>query len=541
MARRLSPVAALAVVTVAGLMVANGPVAYADVVSYNPFAVNQGFTIVAQGDAALGNGELEGSVAAFGTIQSLKQNYPIVHNVAGEPDYQVPLIDGTPVRLLAGQFVNDPGRGETGFAITNADQSGTTDPASNERTASAELVDVTGLSGSSRGSNFLRVTNATGGILDLEAVAYSPSAVDALKTAESSVAAYFGDVDGQIEDTNECLTSMYDDDTLANEVTVRDAGNQVFVSGFSTTEPNWLDYSAIAGKTIKMDDAGGYEPTAQAPLVIRAPAGTTEINALQFEGWDANSGADQSFARYIMLDLAQVTGTVEIDGLTMSAIWAPHASLYFNSGVTTNGQWFAQDITTGVQVGGEIHHHAFGGELRCGADTPTTTTDTSTSDTSTSDTSTSDTSTSDTSTSDTSTSDTSTSDTSTSETSTSDTSTSDTSTSDTSTWDTSSPVTSSSSTTTADTSTATGSTSASTGTTGGSSSSVATTSSDSHSVEATGTSSALVTTWATGGGGSGGGSLANTGFDVTRWLTGGMILVAAGFGLTVLRRQPKQH
>ena len=40
-----------------------------------------------------------------------------------------------------------------------------------------------------------------------------------------------------------------------------------------------------------------------------------------------------------MLDLSQVTGTV-----TLGAIWAPSANLAFDSGLTTNGQWFGQNI-----------------------------------------------------------------------------------------------------------------------------------------------------------------------------------------------------
>jgi len=38
---------------------------------------------------------------------------------------------------------------------------------------------------------------------------------------------------------------------------------------------------------------------------------------------------------------------------------------------------------------------------------------------------------------------------------------------------------------------------------------------------------------------SSGGGLANTGFDVGRWVAAGLLLVGAGTGLTVLRRRPK--
>src|SRR5699024_2306962 len=83
-----------------------------------------------------------------------------------------------------------------------------------------------------------------------------------------------------------------------------------------------------------------------------------------FEGWSAQ--ADQALAEFIMLDLSEVTGEVAVDGVELGAIWAPKADLVFGSDTTTNGQWFAQDVTT--SGGGEIHHYAFGGELVCDED-----------------------------------------------------------------------------------------------------------------------------------------------------------------------------
>ncbi len=63
--------------------------------TFNPFDVNNGFTIVTPGDVHFNNGEIEGSIAAMGTISSGNQNgYPVVHNAAGEADYTVPTIDG---------------------------------------------------------------------------------------------------------------------------------------------------------------------------------------------------------------------------------------------------------------------------------------------------------------------------------------------------------------------------------------------------------------------------------------------------------------
>lgn len=336
--------------------------------TFNPFDVNQGFTVVTKGDAHLNNSEFEGSIAVLGSISSGNQNgYTMIHQAAGTPDYVVPTVDGVPVRILADRFV-----GSGGFDLSNRDDSHTISPTSPEATAVAKLADITGLTGSARGggsgpasgTDFLRVTNTAGGILDFKTVPYQGSSLGMLKTEHSSAAAYFGDLDAKVARTNQCLASLYDPAlAVSNQVAVANDGGMVYVSGFATDRPNVLDYGQIAGKTIKMDRADGYRPTATAPLIIRVAPGTSSVGQLRFEGWSAQRGAQQDLARYILLDLSQVTGAVSVDGLELGAIWAPQANLNFSSGITTNGQWFAQNLTTAG--GGEIHHHSFLGELPC--------------------------------------------------------------------------------------------------------------------------------------------------------------------------------
>lgn len=93
--------------------------------TFNPFSANRGFTMVVRGDAQLGNSELEGSIAVLGSVSSAKQNgYALPHVVAGRGDYAVPLIDGTPVRILADRFV-----GGGGFDVSNAGAAPGTDNA----------------------------------------------------------------------------------------------------------------------------------------------------------------------------------------------------------------------------------------------------------------------------------------------------------------------------------------------------------------------------------------------------------------------------
>ncbi|MDI9913868.1 VaFE repeat-containing surface-anchored protein [Rhodococcus sp. IEGM 1379] len=222
-----------------------------------------------------------------------------------------------------------------------------------------------GGSGNAAGRDFLRVTNPSTGILDLKTVPLAGSDVSNYKTAQSSVAAYVPDFNTRVAQTNTCLASMCEPGLgLTNPVKVDDQGGMVYVADFAADRPNVVDYADIAGKTVKMDRAGGYKPSAGAPLVVRVAAGTTDLGQLRFEGWSAQADAQQSLARYILLDLSAVSGDVTINGLELGAIWAPNANLNFNSGITTNGQWFAKNVTTAG--GGEIHHHTFGGKLPCG-------------------------------------------------------------------------------------------------------------------------------------------------------------------------------
>lgn len=357
-----------ALLVAAAVLAAPAGGAAAEPVSINPFDALGGFTVLAQGDAVLNSSEIEGSIAVFGSVRSGNQNgFPMVHEVAGVGDYTLPTVDGRAVRILAGSFV-----GPGAFDVSN--RAARTDADLN---AGVKLVDVTGLVGSARGGgvgaaagkDFLRVTNPAGGVLDLKAYPYATSSVADLATAQPSVASYLPDLASAVARTDTCLDAMAGDATLANRVTVQTQGEMVFVSGFSTTMPNVVDYSELANRTIKLDRAGGYVPTAQAPLVVRVAPGTTTVGRLGFEGWSAGAGQQQAYARSILLDASQVTGTLTIDGFEMGGVWAPHADLVFSSNITTNGQWIAQNVTT--SGAGEIHHHTFAGRLLCGVEEST--------------------------------------------------------------------------------------------------------------------------------------------------------------------------
>ena len=77
--------------------------AYPD--TFNPLAMNGGFTVYAREDITLGNQETEGSIAAGGTATKPGDSqYTIIHVAAGTGDYSIPSVDGDPTRLLVGAF-----------------------------------------------------------------------------------------------------------------------------------------------------------------------------------------------------------------------------------------------------------------------------------------------------------------------------------------------------------------------------------------------------------------------------------------------------
>lgn len=347
----------VATLTISGLQLA-AP-ARAATEPFNPFEISRGFTIVAQGDAALGNGELEGAVAAFGSVSSSTGNFPVRHLASGMGDYRVPTIDGDPVRILAGRFT---GQGNIDLTNDNA-------PAgSAESRAIAKFADTRNLSAVPEvGGQFTRLLSSSStneGRLDLKALPYTTTAKQRVTTSRSSAAAYF-DVDAQLSRTSQCLQRMYAaTPSLLNVVPVRQDGDFARISALDSTRPNVLSYSDVAGKVIKREGtAASYVPSAQAPLIIKVPASTTTLRQINIEGWSADANAQQSYARYILLDLSEVTGTVTVDGMELGSIWAPNANLRLSSEINTNGQWFAKNVTTAG--GGEIHHHAFLGTLPC--------------------------------------------------------------------------------------------------------------------------------------------------------------------------------
>ena len=236
-------------VIVAGVFGA-APAATAAVTTMNPFEANGGFTVVSLGDATLGNGELEGSVAALGAISSTSGNFPIQHDVVSDGSYSVPVIERNPVRVLAGSLT-----GTGMIQIANRSTSGSAGSA--DASASVKLGDVTGISVQSRsggvgpaaGGEFARLTNAVGGVIDLLAVPHASDALDGVRTA-APVASY---IDAAKADAAAAaLAAAYGTESV-HVVPLAIEGGLVYPLSFSADRPNVIDYADVADKTIKLE------------------------------------------------------------------------------------------------------------------------------------------------------------------------------------------------------------------------------------------------------------------------------------------------
>ena len=363
---RLKVVAATAAIGLAslGIVAAGAGAAHGATTTINPFAANGGFTILVQGDALLGNAELEGSIAAYGTLAVTKNNYPVIHRAAGMGDYTVPTIDGEPVRILAQDL--DLTAGSIG--LTNREA-----PAdSPEARAIAKLVDTSVLDFGVR-ADFVRASipgAGDHGYIDLEAIPSTEvdTAEERVQTVQPAVADYFTGASAHIDAVASCLAYTYSPAAVDDVVYHRDF-DQNNGPDLTVGKTNVLDYTEIASKggTIKLGTAigNGFVPSTDSPIVIRVAPGTTSIGTVNFEGWDAGASGQQSYARYIMFDLSEVTGDVVFGGSALGAVYAPNANVTFDSGITHNGQWLTADFTAATGVGGELHHHTFLASIPC--------------------------------------------------------------------------------------------------------------------------------------------------------------------------------
>ncbi|UYO96592.1 DUF5979 domain-containing protein [Microbacterium sp. M28] len=337
--------------------------AYPD--TFNPLAMNGGFTVYAREDIRLGNQETEGSIAAGGTATKPGDSqYTIIHVAAGTGDYSIPSVDGDPTRLLVGAFSPDSG------GITAITSAGTSDPALQ---GDLKMVERDGPWEASARGDWLRLNLDASSpdrtpLIDATAQAYPGDAAPpgssagngSIYTADTSSAAVADYVEANAEatydDATACLAQLPDS---AHQVAVaEDDGDRVVLAPLSPDQVNLVDYADIAGASL-IQFSAGPTPGVQNPLVIQVPAGTTSVSGARID-------PQGMYSPYMLWDLSQVTGDVTIDaaGVRMDgSIYAPNATVTVNA-APLDGQVLAQNV---ILEGGEVHSFLFAGSIACNA------------------------------------------------------------------------------------------------------------------------------------------------------------------------------
>lgn len=341
--------------------------AYPD--SVNPFAIAGGFTVYAREDALLQNQETEGSIAAGGTatVQGSSGQYTVIHVAAGTGDYDLPTVDGDPTRFLVGEYSTE----STGIlAITSA---GTSDPA---LWGDLKMVQRDGGWQAFARADWLRLNQNPSSVdqTPLIDATHQQYPVDAAppagatgngsiytaNTSDTAVADYVeANRDASWEEASSCFDDIADPTTgVGYPVGVaEDAGDRIVLDELSPDQPNVVDYSAIAGASL-IQFSPGPTPGVSNPLIIRVPAGTTEVIGARADPQGVHSP-------YIVWDLSQVTGEVTVSaGQTRidGSIYAPDASVTVEA-APLDGQVIGQNVTI---KGGEVHSFLFSGEISCG-------------------------------------------------------------------------------------------------------------------------------------------------------------------------------
>ncbi|WP_460798881.1 DUF5979 domain-containing protein [Microbacterium sp. GXF0217] len=355
---------ALASVVVAPLAVpAPAQAAYPD--TFNPLAMNGGFTVYAREDITLGNQETEGSIAAGGVATKPGDSqYAIIHVAAGTGDYTIPSVDGDPTRLLVGSYSPSSG------GITAITSAGTSDPALQ---GDLKMVERDGPWKASARADWLRLNLSPANpdqtpIIDATAQMYPDDAAPpasaegdgSIYTADTSATAVADYVETNAEaaydDAAACLAGL---PASAYPVAVSEnTGDRAVLAPLSPDQVNVVDYADIAGASL-IQFSAGPTPGVQNPLVIRVPAGTTSVAGARIDPQGA-------YSPYTLWDLSAVTGDVSIDaaGARMDgSIYAPDANVTVNAS-PLDGQIIGNNVTL---EGGEVHSFLFAGQIACNA------------------------------------------------------------------------------------------------------------------------------------------------------------------------------
>lgn len=373
---RLAGAVAILVATAGAVATTSAPATAASL-SGNPLAGAAGFTVVSYGDAELSNHEIEGSVAVGGnvSVRTGQGPYNLIHKAAGNGDYVLPTLGGTPVRLVVGGF--DRASSTQSVRVASG---GYTDAAT--QLGRMTIGSTTGVGIAGRGAGVCvqapTTTDCSGPVIEQSAapqtVAWTvqPTAFDTLvPTAARDTMAQWsqGIAEGRL------------------------VGAEAVTLGSTAQPMNGVDVTLVAGKVNVLRVAAAdfpstdwklrfptVKPSATTPLVIDVVAADGASVLLPMEtigAYDAPGGSsDNNFARYMLWNIDQAPGsTVYLsgNGIVPGSLLAPSSTVITGlSGPSDTsadktlieGQIVAASLL--LRNSGEVHHYGYAASLEIG-------------------------------------------------------------------------------------------------------------------------------------------------------------------------------
>ena len=305
------------------------PAAAAYPESVNPFAIAGGFTVYAREDALLQNQETEGSIAVGGTatVQARSASqYTIIHVVRrhrrlrpADGRRRPDALPRRPVQHREHRHPGDHQRRHDRARAAGRPQDG----AARRRLAGvhARRLAAPEPEPGQPGSDAAHRRHASavpGGRRAPGTVRPATTASTPSNTSATAVADYVeANRDASWEAGQHAASTTSPTPPRASATRSRwprTSGDRVVLEPLSPDQPNIVDYADIAG-TALIQFSPGPTPGVSNPLVIRVPAGTTEVIG-------ARADPQGAYSPYIIWDLSQLTGDV-----TVTAAQATHRRL----------------------------------------------------------------------------------------------------------------------------------------------------------------------------------------------------------------------
>ncbi|QIK82234.1 collagen-binding domain-containing protein [Sanguibacter sp. HDW7] len=314
-----------------------------------PAGSDAGFTVWTSGDLHLRNQETEGSIAVGGTLRvSGSGQYPVVHKIAGDGNYSVPVIDGARTRVFLNRYAHLPN--DTKIQLK---REGATLPEQfgGLKIASPNPAYTIG-SGENNGTAYYLGNNNNQGIVDLGTPFTDVATATAALVSDSSWSSYF------TTSTTDATATLDDAAYGTPDVlgTSGEAGVRL-VAG-----DNQIAFSAISGI-----DKMRLEGEATGVLYVKVAATDVVGGILKVP-----SLVNKPDARRVLWDLSDVSGAVRLTAQEpiRGAVYAPDVDLAITD-KEIEGQVIARSLDN--SAGNEIHTYLFASALPCAA-APTTTT-----------------------------------------------------------------------------------------------------------------------------------------------------------------------